>query len=456
MWLPSDDNLPPHLSQVVHHEKRIKAASQLLQRFGDLLSLNDIDMDLLWKDSDINGWKRVILASYVSFNGIENTKNELKYVHMSLIGLHSVIGYTTTALNIKYILINDDDITEAIEGWIQKAELHAWDFTLREAIEIRWAIRGILIRINNNDNDSTDIFNERIPNLNKRISDVPFDILPYCIKWNNLLQSNDDDNINDNDAIIQADEIGNNNDDVIMKTLLNDIPFQFDKILTRSGENVIERRGAAWVANKNIGALAYSGKLMSPNKLPYIVKQVMRQVEDTIVNTNEQIKLYRDMDVEEYFDCALCNHYPDSNAACKFHSDPEHGTYWERLTCVVCAGNYDIRKFAFRPIPSINSWMDYDDINAQEDKTVLKQSISKVDNEEDVFPAVIRLFPGDVVYMDNECNDMFQHAVYSSSSSKCDDSFTNNNLGRISLVYSLTLLSQTNNFRDTNYFRVQL
>lgn len=239
MWLPSDDNLPPHLSQVVHHEKRIKAASQLLQRFGDLLSLNDIDMDLLWKDSDINGWKRVILASYISFNGIENTKNELKYVHMSLIGLHSVIGYTTTALNIKCILINDDDITEAIEGWIQKAELHAWDFTLREAIEIRWAIRGILIRINNNDNDSTDIFNERIPNLNKRISDLPFDILPYCIKWNNLLQSNDDDNINDNDAIIQADEIGNNND-VIMKTLLNDISFQFDKILTRSGENVMK------------------------------------------------------------------------------------------------------------------------------------------------------------------------------------------------------------------------
>lgn len=55
-------------------------------------------MDLLWKDSDINGWKRVILASCVSFNGVD-TKNELKYVHTSLIGLHSVIGYATTALN---------------------------------------------------------------------------------------------------------------------------------------------------------------------------------------------------------------------------------------------------------------------------------------------------------------------------------------------------------------------
>ena len=121
-------------------------------------------------------------------------------------------------------------------------------------------MRGTLIRINNNDNDSTDILNERIPNLNKRISDLPFDIFPSCIKWNDLLQSNDDDNINDNDAIMQADKIGNNNDDVIMKTLLNDVPFQFDKILTRSGENVIERRGTAWVANNNIGALACSGK----------------------------------------------------------------------------------------------------------------------------------------------------------------------------------------------------
>jgi len=58
-----------------------------------------------------------------------------------------------------------------------------------------------------------------------------------------------------------------------------------------------------------------------------------------------------------YFDCALCNpHYPNEESACKFHTDPEHGSFWERLICVVRADNEDVRKFAFRPIPDINAW----------------------------------------------------------------------------------------------------
>jgi hypothetical protein len=40
-----------------------------------------------------------------------------------------------------------------------------------------------------------------------------------------------------------------------------------------------------------------------------------------------------------FFDCALCNLYPTGESACKFHTDPEHGTYWDRLTCVV-SGRY--------------------------------------------------------------------------------------------------------------------
>ena len=50
----------------------------------------------------------------------------------------------------------------------------------------------------------------------------------------------------------------------------------------------------------------------------------------------------------EFFDCALCNHYPDGDSACKFHMDPEHGTHWHRTTAVVSCGSS--RKFAFRPI----------------------------------------------------------------------------------------------------------
>ena len=228
MWLPTDEDLAPYLrTQTVHHEKRIKAASQFLTRFGDLINDDDIDVGHLWKDATENGWRRAILASYISFDGIENTRNELKYVHMSLLGLHSVIGFTRTIANVE---IMDEDIVSSIQGWIQKAELYAWDFTLREAVEVRWAINGILTRTN---------INDTIPNLNERISKLPFDILPSCVNWNVFLDKEEQ------------------NSEIVMQKLLNDIPFQFDKILTRSGANVVERRGTAWVANENIGALAY-------------------------------------------------------------------------------------------------------------------------------------------------------------------------------------------------------
>ena len=125
--------------------------------------------------------------------------------------------------------------------------------------------------------------------------------------------------------------------DKVASTLRDAIPFQFDTIVTRTGSSVTERRGTAWVTEQGIGALAYSGKLMPPRPIPNVVRETMRLVEQKTMNDGP------------YFDCALCNHYPDGEAACKFHTDPEHGSVWERLTCVVAAG--DERRFAFRPIP---------------------------------------------------------------------------------------------------------
>ena len=102
------------------------------------------------------------------------------------------------------------------------------------------------------------------------------------------------------------------------------------------------------------------------------------------------------------FDCALCNHYPNQESACKFHTDPEHGSFWERMTCVVSAGNEDVPKGAFRPIPDINEWDKYESLKSQGD------------NGDGFIPAVIYLFPGNVrvVEMHAECNDLFHHAVY--------------------------------------------
>jgi len=522
LWLPTDKDLPPHLrTQAIHHEKRIKAASQLLQRLGDFIGVEQginfaLDGDAphahyLWKDAEENGLKRAILASFLPFDdGKEKsgsssssdtttTSNGQKNLHISLMGLHSIVGYTLPPLtifskqkqnqndtsrdNTKNAALAststdiDGEIVDTIREWIGMADGLAWKITMREAVEVRWAIRGILTRIdlNNNananananeaDNDNAVVgdsetaaaeaealsygfMNKCIPNLNQRVSKLPFDIIPSCVDWESVQVESED------------------SDSDIMHSLLTDIPFQFDVITTRTGEKVQERRGTSWVvSNDSIGSLAYSGKLMQPQLVPSVVGRAMRQVEKGIIEHDACEDLYdvqvpgsggtisRNRDYEsqlqlcheeigEYFDCSLCNHYPNEESACKFHSDPEHGTYWERLTCVVSAGNQDVRKFAFRPIPNENRWSRYESKEAKANKSKYpagngngspSTSNSSGGEDEDIVPARIPLFPGDLVKMFAECNDVFHHAVYSSLSS--GEAKKNTGDGRVSLVF---------------------
>ena len=123
--------------------------------------------------------------------------------------------------------------------------------------------------------------------------------------------------------------------------------------------------------------------------MPTLVRSLAERVETAI-----------DAPHKGFFDCALCNYYPDGDSACKFHTDPEHGTMWERLNCVVSVGNS--RRFAFRPIPDETTWNEWDGgLETRQDTATV--------------PAVIRLFPGDIVSMWGECNDLFHHAVYPES-----------------------------------------
>ena len=157
----------------------------------------------------------------------------------------------------------------------------------------------------------------------------------------------------------------------VVDELIESIPFRSDTITTRMGSVVTERRATAWVAESGIGALAYSGKLMTPQNIPPAVTSVMQQVESIMLLP------------PSFFDCALCNHYPTSDAACKFHTDPEHGTYWNRLTCVVAAG--DCRRFVFRPIGKKKKWSNFD--------------TRATDTATTTSAAAIPLFSGDVVQM---------------------------------------------------------
>ena len=188
------------------------------------------------------------------------------------------------------------------------------------------------------DNPSNILLDFSAPNLNARTSKLPFDIFSHCLPW----QMSSTDSSNHYFGYPTQD---------LLPTLLNSIPFNFDILTTRTGESVIERRGTAWLAEDGIGALAYSGKLMSPAMIGSDVRNIMRDMEKFCVeqednqqslsqalhtpSSNVEIKwdtthplAYEGLgkfleDDTTFFDCALCNHYPDENSACKFHTDPE-------------------------------------------------------------------------------------------------------------------------------------
>mmetsp|Transcript_14783 Transcript_14783/g.27820 ORF Transcript_14783/g.27820 Transcript_14783/m.27820 type:complete len:534 (-) Transcript_14783:27-1628(-) len=484
LWLPTDLDIPVHLkTQKIHHDRRIKAASMLLYKLGDCIGCeygvlgggiglnhggggcDHDDHHCLWdREEGKYALKRAILASCMEFSPIPTltpkssdnldsttaatTATTTTNTCMALLGIFSIVGYTLPVpipSNAKNVWM-DPDITSAVYELINRVESRAWDIPMHHAVEVRWAIRGILARLGHaiyeqqhrswllHHHDVVQTYSKTsmssrgeklhilqsivIPNLQRRTEKLPFDILPLCLDWNSF-----------HDYLVEQEQQD------IVKVLLNEMPFHFDTITTKDGSKVEERRGTAWVAEQGIGSLAYSGKLMTPHPLPEIVKRVMRQVEEGILDhhhpqqqqQHEKFQLCHET-LGTYFDCALCNHYPNEESKCKFHTDPEHGTYWERLTCVVSAGNRDVRKFAFRPIPNENEWDRYE----SEHSMRCKGDVSQRGTEDGIIPAVIPLFPGDVVIMDRECNDVFHHAVYGRQDIGDTTDMLSN--GRVSLV----------------------
>lgn len=177
--------------------------------------------------------------------------------------------------------------------------------------------------------------------------------------------------------------------DELAKTL----PFVAEDVVTRSGVTVKERRHTAWVAKSDIGYHAYSGKMMKPiSPLP-----------DPVERMADHLKLK--LPSSPRYDCALLNLYPDGGAACRYHSDPEHGTYWNNDEAIVSVG--EPRRFGFRLVR---------------------------DPVRDDHRHTFYLFHGDVVHMHSDCQDRFQHAVF-----KAEDDVSNKG-PRISFVMKNALL----------------
>mmetsp|Transcript_12593 Transcript_12593/g.41276 ORF Transcript_12593/g.41276 Transcript_12593/m.41276 type:complete len:1027 (-) Transcript_12593:628-3708(-) len=180
-------------------------------------------------------------------------------------------------------------------------------------------------------------------------------------------------------------------DDV--QALARRLPLAAETVVTRSGVAVRERRHTAWVAESDVGAMAYSGKLMRPiAPLPEPVARLADSLAEALPKSPR-------------YDCALLNLYPDGGAACRYHVDPEHGTYWHRDQAVVSCG--EPRRFAFRRL---------DDPTNEDHRHVF------------------HLFHGDVVHMFGDCQDTYQHAVF-----QADDHETNSGQ-RLSFVMKHALL----------------
>ena len=450
VWLPTDEDLPPHLqTQSIHHEKRRRWGSQLLEGLGNAaLAIWERDPKEMFLELSPGGslrdlWSdprllRVISSVSSKFDGsIDLPEKEGAWIASALKGLYVLSSCISPVATSQGKIDDWINLLREVSKLIQSADGLFTDerTTVKDAIEVRWAVRGLVARLQMatrqipGDSSKEEISKEHLlfttPNINSRTSKLPFDILPHCLPW----QMNP-----------SLEYIGYPQQHLIAD-MLESIPFNFDTLTTRTGNSVIERRGTAWLAEEGIGALAYSGKLMPPQSVPDNVNGVMRDIEqwcatqekESNLATSQMIKLSSDELVEltwddsalinnlpylelgqfiddydeksGFFDCALCNHYPDGDSACKFHTDPEHGSHWHRTTVVVSAGAS--RKFAFRPIPEVSTWTEWDKLG--HGKTPI------IKNDALCAPAVVQLFPGDVVLMTASCNDVFHHAVYASS-----------------------------------------
>jgi hypothetical protein len=396
---------------------------------------------------------RAIQSVSYEFDNERPHEKEGAWIASALKGLHVLSCCVAPAFRIgsRGEMENWLDLHRAVSKLIRSADrLFSDERTpLKDAMEVRWAIRGLVTRLKlanssllsgsraSNATTAAERLSFATPNINVRTSRLPFDILPHCLPWEMDSES--------------RYYIGYPSQSMV-SDLLRSIPFNFDTLTTRTGDSITERRGTAWLAEDGIGALAYSGKLMRPSAVPeWVSGGVMREIERSIardmnmrgvvsqkVNLGEaSVEIIWDdvttnnlpflelgrfsRDVPTFFDCALCNHYPDGDSACKFHTDPEHGSHWHRTTAVVSAGSS--RKFAFRPIPGVSAWDEWDP----------SLMTVRAKGEASCAPAAVQLFPGDVVFMAGACNDLFHHAVYASPF----DGVGNNS--RVSLVLKRAL-----------------
>ena len=172
---------------------------------------------------------------------------------------------------------------------LARAERLAGALSLRDAVASRWACRRLL---------GQGVV--PMPALDARAASLPFDMVPGLIALppaRSVATSDEEDAqpmMPSIAALVPALH------DV--SALRESVPFEQAELLTADGRTVRERRATAWLAEDGIGALAYSGKLMSPS--PLSACEVVSQLRDALA-----------ADLGERFDCALANLYAEGGTA---------------------------------------------------------------------------------------------------------------------------------------------
>jgi len=127
-------------------------------------------------------------------------------------------------------------------------------------------------------------------------------------------------------------------------------------------EMVKEQRGTCWLADDDL-TFEYSGKSMIPNKIPSLIGEIKKQIEE-------------DFGIE--FSGILVNYYPDGKSSMGYHSDPIEDK-WDNKFIILSFG--DTRNFIFR----------------------------EKENNEHKFPYEFK--NGDLIYMFDDCQDKYEHSV---------------------------------------------
>ena len=164
VWLPIDDNLQPHLrTQLVHHEKRRRWGSQLLDGLGQaalsgweenplelkhrLLSLEGEECKI-WNDARlVRAIMSVALSMQNDSTDINRPEKEGVWIAAALKGLHTLSGCIaplspSPSSSAEELRI---DLHRGISMLIQTADGLSESISLADAIELRWAIRGELV-----------------------------------------------------------------------------------------------------------------------------------------------------------------------------------------------------------------------------------------------------------------------------------------------------------------------